>query len=122
MLLSRMVRTDEEALICDFAETYHILNYRTLPLGLAATLAAGLREESRIKMKLAGTEVSASLLLQAHILDTVRLLWWAKTKDAQQNRNRPKSIAKLLAGHGERSDCASFRTPEAFHRFWEGGA
>lgn len=117
-----MVRTDEDALLCDFAETYHILDFRALPLRLAATLAAGLREESRIKMKLAGAQVPAGLLLQAHTLDTVRLLWWAKTEDAQKNKNRPKSIAKLLAGQEEEPVCETFRTPEEFHRFWKGGA
>ncbi|MBO7722484.1 MAG: hypothetical protein J6S27_01735 [Thermoguttaceae bacterium] len=31
-----MVREDETALICDLAETYHILDWRALPLRTAA--------------------------------------------------------------------------------------
>lgn len=37
--LSSMLNLSEDALICDFAETYHIYDYRSLPLRLVATLA-----------------------------------------------------------------------------------
>ena len=47
-----MIETDESALICDFAETYHIYDYRALPVSYAATLAYGLRSDSRIRLKL----------------------------------------------------------------------
>jgi len=53
-----MIQKDEDALICDLAETYHIYDYRSLPLKLVATLAAGLRDTSRIAMNT--TEVKAS--------------------------------------------------------------
>lgn len=43
-----MILTDEDALICDFAETYNVLDYRALPLRTAATLASGLRADARI--------------------------------------------------------------------------
>lgn len=43
-----MILTDEDALICDLAETYHVLDYRSLPLLTAATLASGLRSDARI--------------------------------------------------------------------------
>ena len=49
-----MIRFDEDALICDLAETYHIYDYRSLPVKLVATLSAGLRDDSRIKLKAAG--------------------------------------------------------------------
>ena len=51
-----MVASDEDALICDFAETYHILDYKALPLKLRATLASGLRDSSRSKLILHGRE------------------------------------------------------------------
>ena len=41
-----MIATDEDALICDFAETYHIYDYRSLDVEYAATLAYGLRDDS----------------------------------------------------------------------------
>jgi len=48
-----MIHTDEDALICDLAETYHIFNYRELPPSLAATLSVGLKDDSRIKKEVA---------------------------------------------------------------------
>lgn len=43
-----MIATDEDALICDLAETYHVFDYRGLPLKTAAALASGLRNDARI--------------------------------------------------------------------------
>lgn len=75
-----MVHADEDALICDFAETYHIFDWRALPVRLAATLAAGLPETSRIRMKMAGAKMTASLLMQAAMVDRLSLLVWMQTK------------------------------------------
>lgn len=58
MTLASMIGFDENALICDFAEVYNIYDYRSLPVRLAATLAAGLREDSRIRMKLRGEKIN----------------------------------------------------------------
>ena len=49
-----MISKDKGALICDLAETYGIYDYRSLPVRTVATLASGLRENSRIKTKLRG--------------------------------------------------------------------
>ena len=43
-----------DELICDFAEYYNVLDWRALPLPLAAVLAAGLPEGSRSVRRLAG--------------------------------------------------------------------
>lgn len=93
-----MIRTDEDALICDFAETYHILNYRDLPARLAATLAVGLKADSRIKQKLSGMNGSRELLLLAAAVDRLSWLVWSKTKDAERGANRPVSIMAALFG------------------------
>ena len=53
-----MLNTDEEALICDFAEIYRIYNYKEIPCKMAAIYAKGLKENARIKMKLAGVKVT----------------------------------------------------------------
>ena len=44
-----MLAADRDALICDLAETYHVLDLTALPVPLLATLAAGLRGDSRIR-------------------------------------------------------------------------
>lgn len=91
-----MVALDEGALICDFAETYHILDYRALPATQAATLASGLRENSRIKMKMAGVQHPIDVLLLAGAVDRLSLLLWAQTKDGGKGRNRPDSVFAAL--------------------------
>ena len=110
-----MVATDENALICDFAETYQILDYKGLPLRLAAVLASGLRDESRIKMKLSGSHIDKTTALLAAAVDRLSMLVWAKTKDAEHNRNRPKSmLAMLLKTDGPKEDLETFDTAEDF--------
>lgn len=92
-----MIRTDEDALICDFAEYYHILDYRSLPLDMAATLAVGLRADSRIMLKLSKQKIELKTLLIAGIFDKLAFIAWTKTTDAEHNRNRPEPVvAKLL--------------------------
>jgi hypothetical protein len=58
-----MIADGEDELICDLAETYRILHYRTVALPLLATLAAGLREDSRICKKQSGVKTDTSTLL-----------------------------------------------------------
>lgn len=93
-----MVATDEDALACDFAETYHILDFRALPARLVARLACGLRPSSRIKQKLSGAKEDIQTALLAHIADAVRMLVWMQSDDGLKGRNRPQSIAALLLG------------------------
>lgn len=84
------------------AETYHILDYRALPVDLLATLALGLRDDSRVKLALSKTRVSADTLLLAAAVDRLSLLVYANTKDAKYKRNAPKSIVATLTERGER--------------------
>lgn len=91
-----MIEADEDALICDLAETYHIHDYRRLPLTTVASFAIGLRDNSRIKMKLQGAKATTDTILAAAMVDRLTLLLWAQTKDASKGRNRPKSILEDL--------------------------
>ena len=104
MTLASILATDETAVICDLAETYGVLNYRALPVKTLAALCAGLRENSRIKMKLAGVKAETELTFLA----------WAKTKDGEKNVNRPKSIVDVLNGTVKDSDVMAFDTAEEF--------
>lgn len=96
MILADMIKTDEDALICDLAETYHIFDYRSLPLKLAATLSVGLRDDSRIKMKMANTPIALDSFLLAVIADRVEQFRYGFTEDAQKKRNKPGSIVDAL--------------------------
>ena len=118
-----MVREDETALICDLAETYGILDWRALPLATAAALSAGLRENSRIRMKLSGMQATREELLLAAAVDRLSMLVWSKTKDAEHNRNRPESIFEKLAARPEdekeEEKATAFRDGASFDAAWK---
>lgn len=112
-----MLNADEEALICDLAETYHIFNYREMSPILVATLAVGLRENSRIKIKMNDTKTSYLNILLASILDDLNTLVWFKTEDAQHGRNRPQSILSALLGDVEGNGNMSFESAQDFEDY-----
>lgn len=114
-----MIYTDEDALLCDMAETYHIYDLESLPVSTIAVLACGLREDSRIMMKLSGQEIALNALLLANAVDYLALLVWAKTKDGRDGKNRPESLAKALSEPKRKKKkevLVSFTTPEEFMR------
>ena len=94
MTLAGMIAYDEEAFVCDMAETYQIYDYRRVPCKLLGTLASGLRDSSRIKQKMAGITADPKTVLLASCLDALNLLVWMRTEDGQKGKNRPKPGAK----------------------------
>ena len=116
MTLAAMLRLDRDALICDFAEYYHVYDLGLLPVQTVATLACGLREESRIKQKINGTNVPVNTMLLAHAVDRLGLLIWQKTKDGHRGRNKPESVAEMMMNTGKRkiTRVDAFDTPEEF--------
>lgn len=111
-----MIATDEEALICDLAETYQIFDYRSLPLSRVAIFAVGLKGNSRIKMKMSGLKYPLETLLMASAVDRLSVLVWQKTKDAKDGINLPESILSRLLGLEESRETEVFDTPEDFER------
>ena len=107
-----MIREDEHALMCDFAEYYHIYDYRSLRPSVAAIFADGLPLDSRIKRKLTGQRQNTTTLLLACIADSLRTLVWFQTKDGQNNVNRPSSILQELTE--DKEELAEFGTIEAY--------
>ena len=107
---------DEDALICDMAERYHVLDYKALPLRLLATLAVGLPDDSRSKRRLTGDKAGLELTLLAGIFDKLSLLLWAQTKDGAKNRNRPEMVLSHLLPSAQNKDEALevFNSSEAF--------
>jgi hypothetical protein len=91
-----MIKADEDALICDLAETYHIYDYRQLPLNTIAVFSVGLRNNSRIKMKMNNQPVELDLLLLAGISDKLSTAMWWQTKDGQKGVNRPDSLVDVI--------------------------
>ena len=113
MILASMIRLNKDALICDLAETYHIYDYRSLPVKLAATLSAGLRDDSRIKMFMAEAPITQDTLLLAMIADRIELFrrsFTSKGKDA------PVSMVDLLLNREtkQKKGVVGFRTVAEF--------
>lgn len=115
-----MITVGEEELVCDLAETYHVLDMWALPIKTVATLAVGLREDSRIWMKVAGMNYKADFIVKAAILDGVRTLVWQNSKDGTKGRNQPKPIIEEMEKRKAKDNIVSFSTPEDFKRAWNG--
>lgn len=120
-----MLKINEDALICDLAETYNILNYRSLPARLVATLSVGLRANSRIKLILSEQKTDEKTLLLASIVDRLSLLLWSKTRDCEKGRNKPSMIVDILLDKVKEKEIKAFYTPndfdEEYKRLSEGG-
>ena len=115
-----MLAADRDALICDLAETYHILDVTALPVPLLATLAAGLRGDSRIRMAMAGETTRTGELLQAAMLDRLTTLCWMQTRDGAHGRRRPPSVVDVISGKDKPKQTntrpVAFATPADFER------
>ena len=111
-----MIRFDEDALICDLAETYQIYDYRQLPLKMVAVFSYGLRDDSRIKMSISKQPVPLDTMLLAGLSDRLALLLWTKTKDAEHGRNRPDSILESLTNVKKESSQLTFASGEEFEQ------
>lgn len=113
-----MIKCDENALICDLAETYQIYDYRTMPPIRVAIFAAGLRDDSRIKLKMSNQKVSLKTSLLAGMSDSLNTLVWMNSADGQKGRNRPQLITSLLSEKPEKeNNNVTFLSGEDFDNY-----
>lgn len=113
-----MIALDEDSLICDFAETYHIYSIYDMPCDYVAILANGLREDSRIKMKANDLRLDIRTILLAHLVDNTAINVWMKSQDAQSNKNRPRSIVDILLHREKEDDTMKFESGDDFMNMW----
>lgn len=110
-----MLAFDRDALVCDLAETYGIFDYRALPVPLLATLCTGLRDDSRIKMKMSGVKAAPGTLLLAAATDWLATLVWMQSEDGRKKRNRPRPVLAVLTGAGpQQTKVQAFASGEEF--------
>ena len=112
-----MVNEDEEALMCDLAEVYHIYNMRELSPIKVAVFSCGLRNDSRIKMKLAGLKLDLNTLLLTVCADSLQFMSWCQTDNARKNINRPQSLLSILTNDDKDSGVVRFATGEDFEKY-----
>lgn len=92
-----------------------MLDYKALPVHLTAALFAGLKADSRTKMRLNGMKVPLDLVLSAAAVDRLSQLVWAQSRDAEKGRNRPESLVSELLGEGKRGgDICAFSSGDEF--------
>ena len=107
-----MIAADEDALKCDLAEEYHIYDYRSLPVDMAAAFSAGLRYDSRIKMKLRGDKLPPDIVLLALIHDRLTDIAWSLSGSEE----KPEHIADLLIRGREEKNSIGFDSAEEYER------
>ena len=116
-----MISIDEDALVCDLAETYQIYDYKQLPLNQVAVFAYGLRDDSRIKQIMSNQIVPMETMLLASIVDRLSLSLWLQTKDGEKGVNRPASIADQLIkrdkSENDEKDYLVFESGEDFENY-----
>ena len=122
MALAHLVNAQEDELICDFAEYYHIYNYMQYGARYAATLTVGLPDASRTKRKLMNQQATVEQMLLATIADYTSLLFWSKTKDAEEGKNRPKSLLNRILGNKEEEDESNVQAFDSVDAFEEARA
>ena len=107
-------------MICDLAETYHILDYKELPPSLVATLVVGLRDDARIKQKISKSKLTVDQSLLALIYDGINILIWQRSKDGAKGRNRPESMYKKLMGLDKKQndELMVFDTTDDYDRWY----
>ena len=106
-----MIELDEDALICDLAETYHIFDYRSLPVKLVATLSAGLRDDARIKLLAAEAPTRMEIMILAAIADNLTMLRAGMNK---KNNGKPFLFTDAIYGEKKKKKAKGFRTVEEF--------
>lgn len=115
-----MITVGEDELICDLAETYGIYEYRVYSPLYIGTLAAGLRDDSRIKMQMSGEKITISQLLAAMTVDKLANLVWMQSQDGVKGRNKPVSVVEQLRGSASKpSEIHGFDSPEEFQKAWQ---
>lgn len=77
-----MLCIDEDAVICDLAETYNIYDMELLPAIKVATFVCGLRDDSRIKLKLSGVNYDINTILLATLVDRYSTVHFKQTEDS----------------------------------------
>ena len=85
-----------------------MLDWRALPVRLAATLAAGLPETSRSLRKAAGRTVDFETELLAYAADRLtQVLWWLHS-----DTSKPPSVLADLCGEADSSNVQSYASAE----------
>lgn len=99
-----MMHADRDALLCDLAETYHVYDLKALPVQTLAALSFGLRDDSRIKMKLSGMVYVSPIILQAEIVDNLALIRYSLCM--KEHSPLPEFYTDIISGKKQAEQAA----------------
>ena len=106
-----MMENYPDELTCDMAETYGIFDIKRVPVKLLATLAVGLRENSRIRMKMAGYRYMAPEFMLPQIVDILMAM-------AVDKGNRPKPLTEIMITAEKKEKVKPFSGDEFLMRWY----
>ncbi len=108
-----MLGFDKDAVICDLAETYNILDYKSIPVLTLAALCVGLHDDSRIKMRMMGlTKIAPSFAL-IRIADVLSIINYALT--AKEGTQAPALYQDVMTGkQNQKKKTSGFSSIEEF--------
>jgi hypothetical protein len=116
MVLLAYLGNDEDALIADFAEYYHVLDWEGLKVETAATLAAELRPSSRSYMRFNGINANLTDGLLAYLHDDLQILIY---QHSGKGAKKPTLNAdNLIHGRQEKDNLKHFDDGEDFEKAW----
>jgi hypothetical protein len=107
-----MLGFDRDAVVCDLAETYNVLDYKTLPVMTLATLCAGLHDDSRIKMEIAGLQRISPTFAAIRAADTLTIINYALT--AKHGAKLPTLYQDVMTSKQKQKKTTGFSSIEEF--------
>lgn len=116
-----MISKYPEELTCDMAEVYGVFDIKRVPTRLLATLAVGLRNDSRVKLAMSGARVDDKTYLLAVIADNLRTWIWRMTEDGANGVNAPKLYTDFYSDKDaeKEREYLVFDSPEDFKTRWK---
>ena len=99
------------------AETYGVFDIRKMPVDLLATLACGLREDSRIRVKVSDMNATPDMLMYATMIDRLSLIAWLNSRDGAKGKNRPKSMLEMIIGSNKERNEMVFASGKDFEEY-----
>jgi len=111
-----ILKKDEGAVLCDFAEVYHIYNLRDFDAGYISALAAGLDENSRTVRMMSDVSASLDEILTAMIVDRLSYILYALA--AKKGTKKPDSMVEALIKKSKQDErkYKIFSSPEEFEK------
>jgi hypothetical protein len=115
MMLAVMLGMDRDAVICDLAETYGVLDYKALPVDTLATLCAGLHEDSRIKMRMMDCQKVDPSFALVRISDTLTVIYYMlRCIGGDKSADIPALYQDIMTGKQEPKHNTGFASIEEF--------